>query len=201
MDTNFSMEIWKKLIIPDLNKNEQFEISNFGRIKSLKTGPKGFIIKASNVRGYHAIVVKLKSNKSTTCYVHKLVAEHFIEKDYELQRYVIHMDFDKNNNKASNLRWVTKQTMFAHQKVNPNYKRGIVSNAKLTETEVIRLKLKLQRNNNRLDILAKEFGVTHTQISRIKNGENWAHVKVPQIIYKPVETSFKALNSKESSSV
>ena len=187
MNSNRTIELWKKVAIPGLHNNEQYEISNFGRVKSLKTGPKGVIIKSSIVKGYSALIVKLKSNKSTTRYIHKLVAEHFIEKDSEHQKYVIHMDFDKLNNHISNLRWVTRQTMFSHQKVNPNYKRGFISNAKLTETEVIRLKLKLQRNNNRLDSLAKEFGVTHTQICRIKNGENWAHVIVPKIIYAPKE--------------
>lgn len=181
MQINSNIEIWKKLVIPNLHENERYEISNFGRIKSLKASPDGFIIKNTKVRKYQAIVVKLKSNKSTTKYIHKLVAENFIEKDSDFQRYVIHLDFDKNNNHVSNLKWVTRQTMFAHQKINPNYKRGFASNAKLTETEVMRLKLMLQRKNNKLKILAKKFGVTHTQINRIKNGENWAHVIVPKI--------------------
>ena len=181
MQANKNTEIWKRMNIPDLHENEKYEISNFGRMKSLKAEPQGFIIKNTKVRSYQAIVVKLKSNKSTTKYIHKLVAENFIEKDNELQRYVIHLDFDKDNNHVSNLKWVTRQTMFAHQKINPNYKRGFAGNAKLTETEVMRLKLMLQRKNSKLKILAKKFGVTHTQINRIKNGENWSHVKVPKI--------------------
>lgn len=171
-------EIWKKLTFPNLDKSEKYEISNYGRLKSFKKEPTGYIIKNTVLKGYQALVVKLTNKKNTTKYVHKLVAEHFIEVENSLQKYVIHLDFDKNNNHVSNLIWVTRQTMFAHQKINPNYKRGFISNAKLTEDEVIDLKLKLIRGEKKANILAKEFGITHTQLNRIRKGENWAHVKI-----------------------
>jgi len=69
-----------------------------------------------------------------------------------------------------------------HHKNNPNYKniqrKGRITNAKLTESEVIRLKKKLKRGKNKLYKLAKEFGITHTQLNRIRSGENWGHVKI-----------------------
>jgi len=174
----YKSEIWKKLVIPNLDDCEKYEISNFGRLKSYKKDSFGYILKNSKLKGYQALVVKLKNKKNTTKYVHKLVAEHFIPKDSPLQRHVIHLDFDKDNNHVSNLLWVTRQTMFAHQKINPNYKRGFLSNAKLTEDDVIQLKLKLIRGENKPNKLAREFGITHTQLNRIRKGENWAHVKV-----------------------
>jgi hypothetical protein len=175
---NYKFEQWKNIVIENVNEIENYQISNYGRIKSFKCHPQGKIIKNPKVKGYEVLGVKLRNNKSTTKYIHKLVAEHFIPKDNEMQKCVIHNDFDKCNNHISNLRWVTRQTMFAHQKINPNYKRGILSNAKLSETEVIRLKLQLMRGKNKLYMIAKEFGITHTQLNRIKRGENWAHVKV-----------------------
>ena len=57
-------------------------------------------------------------------------------------------------------------------------RKGEVTNAKLTETQVIRLKKKLIRGKNPLYKIAKEFGITHTQLNRIRRGENWGHVKV-----------------------
>ena len=174
----YKTETWKKLIIPNLDENEKYEISNFGRLKSFKKDPSGYIIKNTKLKGYQALVVKLKFQKNTTKYIHKLVAEHFIPKDSPFQRHVIHLDFNKDNNHISNLLWVTRPTMFAHQKINPNYKRGILSNAKLTVDDVIRLKLKLIRGQNRPNSIAREFGITHTQLNRIRKGENWAHVKV-----------------------
>lgn len=178
MKDYFINEVWKKLTILNLDESEKYEISNFGRLKSFKKDPAGYILKNTKLKGYQALVVKLKNRSNTTKYVHKLVAEHFIPKDSPLQRHVIHLDFDKDNNHVSNLIWVTRQTMFAHQKINPNYKRGFVSNAKLTIDDVIQLKLKLIRGENRPNTIAKEFGITHTQLNRIKNGENWKNVIV-----------------------
>jgi hypothetical protein len=180
MSINYNSEEWKTLSIQDLEENERYAISNLGRLKSFKATPEGKIIKSTKVRGYEAIVVRLKNNRSTTRYIHKLVAEHFIPKDNEIQQYVIHLDFNKQNNQISNLCWVTKSTMFAHQKINPNYTRGLISNSKLTETDVMRLKMKLSRGKNKLYLLASEFGITHTQLNRIRRGENWSHVKLAE---------------------
>lgn len=178
-NNNFVGEIWKLIRISGMASNEIYEISNFGRIKSFKVDKEnGIIIKGSTLKGYKILNVRLEEDKRTTKYIHKLVAENFIPKDNEQQQYVIHLDFDKNNNHIENLKWVTRETMFAHQKINPNYKRGAINYSKLTETDVIRLKKKLARGKNKLYKLAKEFGITHTQLNRIRKGENWGHVTI-----------------------
>ncbi|MGC8802836.1 MAG: NUMOD4 domain-containing protein, partial [Bacteroidales bacterium] len=150
-------EIWKKLQVAYLHPSEVYEISNYGRVKSFKVHPRGKIVKTPKIRGYRAIVLKLNNNKSTTKYIHKLVAEHFLPRDSELQQYVIHIDFDKENNHVSNLRWVTRFTMFAHQKINPNYQRGKKYNAKLTEEQVLRIKKRLQDKNIKYSAIAREL--------------------------------------------
>ena len=172
-------ESWEFININGIASNEKYQISNFGRIKSFKIDKENdAIINGSNLKGYRILNVKLENNKKTTKYIHKLVAESFIPKDSDKQEHVIHLDFNKTNNHISNLKWVTKETMFAHQKINPNYKRGVINYSKLSETDVIRLKKKLARGKNKLYKLAKEFGITHTQLNRIRKGENWGHVKI-----------------------
>jgi hypothetical protein len=51
---------------------------------------------------------------------------------------------------------------------------------KLTVTKVIHIKKLLAKPNRttRLKMIAKQFGVSEMQISRIKSGENWSHIKV-----------------------
>jgi hypothetical protein len=172
-------ETWEFININGVASNEKYQVSNFGRIKSFKIDKEnGVIINGSSLKGYRILNVKLENNKRTTKYIHKLVAESFIPKDSDKQEHVIHLDFNKTNNHISNLKWVTKETMFAHQKINPNYKRGVINYSKLSETDVIRLKKKLARGKNKLYKLAKEFGITHTQLNRIRKGENWGHVKI-----------------------
>lgn len=171
-------EKWEKIEFPGMAESENYFISNYGRVKSYKTSENGVLVKGSLLRGYKILTIKLDTNKNTTKYIHKLVAEAFIDKEHELQEHVIHLDYNKMNNHVSNLKWVTKQTMYEHHKLNPNYKKGVINNAKLTETEVIRLKMKLKRGKNKLYKIAKEFGITHTQLNRIRSGENWGHIKV-----------------------
>ncbi|MFW6226570.1 MAG: NUMOD4 domain-containing protein [Bacteroidota bacterium] len=178
MDKENPTEEWKKIDFPEMASSEVYYISNFGRIKSFKGNKEGTIVNGSTLRGYRILTIKLKDNRNTTKYIHKLVAEAFIEREHEQQEHVIHLDYNKMNNKVSNLKWVTKKTMYEHHKLNPNYKKGHINNAKLTETEVIRLKLKLKRSKNKLYKIAKEFGITHTQLNRIRRGENWGHIDV-----------------------
>ncbi|OFX27343.1 MAG: hypothetical protein A2041_08975 [Bacteroidetes bacterium GWA2_31_9b] len=177
--SHLTHEIWKPLVINEMAESENYSISNYGRIKSYKVDKEnGLILKGSVLKGYKILNIKLKNDKRTTKYIHKLVAEHFLLKDNTIQDYVIHLDFDKSNNHVENLKWVTQSTMFAHQKINPHYKRGTINYSKLSETDVIRLKIKLKRGKFKLYKLAKEFGITHTQLNRIRKGENWGHVTV-----------------------
>lgn len=179
MDTTYTNELWKRVICDDLSESEIIEVSNHGRIRSFKSKKEGgIILNGFLLRGYRAITLKNKSGINATKYIHKLVAEAFIPKDHELQQYVIHRDFNKVQNHVDNLAWVTKQTMYEHHKMNSNYKKFKINNSKLSETEVIRLKMKLKRGKNKLYKIAKEFGITHTQVNRIKNGENWSHIKI-----------------------
>ncbi|HKL37603.1 MAG TPA: NUMOD4 domain-containing protein [Bacteroidales bacterium] len=179
MSASYWDEKWAPVYFEGISEDEKYEVSNYGRLKSYKVNKKeGNIIKGATLKGYNVLNIKLSSGKRTTKYVHKLVAENFLQRDNELQVHVIHLDFDKQNNYYKNLKWVTKETMFEHQKINPNYKRGTINYSKLSETDVIRLKKKLKRGKNKLYKLAREFGITHTQLNRIRSGENWGHIEV-----------------------
>ncbi len=114
--------------------------------------------------------------------MHRLVAEAYCEKPSEKHNFVLHLNYNKLNNLYTNLRWGTRDEMIKHSQESPNYwptrTKGRVTNAKLTETEVMRIKKKLKRGKTALYKIAKEFGITHTQLNRIRSGENWGHIKV-----------------------
>ena len=105
------MEIWR-----DIPRYEGlYQVSNFGRVKSLpKRKGKGVgyatsekILRHSvNSRGYCNIVL-CKNGKTETFALHRLVAENFIDNSLGLPE-VDHHDRDKTNNRANNLRWVTR---------------------------------------------------------------------------------------------
>ena len=116
---------------------------------------------------------------------HRLVAEYFLEKPSPEHTVVAHLDHDKLNNKAGNLRWMTPEENYKHQQNSPKVieekkyrtvrKQESGSN-KLTVTKVMLLK-KLLNQGKPIRLLVKQFKVTNTQILRIKRGENWADVE------------------------
>lgn len=175
-------EKWLPIVIDieGVEKPPRYEVSNFGRLRSLQSDENGTIIKGSVIQGYRSLNVRLPKGKSFNRYIHKLVAEFFVEKASENHRFVIHKDFDKQNNHFMNLRWVTKEEMIEHNRENPSVKNKPVpkrtANYKLTETKVIMIKKLLKNENNRLKMIARQFGITHTQLNRIRSGENWGHV-------------------------
>ena len=181
---DFCDEEWRTVRFKDIHPDERYEVSNHGRIRLFKPETETWrILKTANVGGYRyfsfksSIHWKVRKTKA----VHRLVAQEFCE-NKSLGRFVIHLDYDKANNYHRNLKWVNQKELTEHNKANPNVKnavrKNVITNQKLTETDVIRLKKKLLRGNNKLYKLAKEFGITHTQLNRIRKGENWAHVKV-----------------------
>lgn len=183
--SSFWNEKWKPVWFEGINEEEKYEVSDFGRIRRFKKEIKDWkVLKAQLVNGYRYFTFKsnIDWKHKKTKIVHKIVAGAFCDRPSEDYTYVIHLDFNKENNQVENLKWVTKDLLNEHHKDNPNYKaidrKGRITNAKLTETDVIRLKKKLRRGKNKLYKLAKEFGITHTQLNRIRSGENWGHVKI-----------------------
>jgi len=173
-------EEWKTINFDEnISEKEKFKISNYGRIINCKNEEE-FLVKKSYINGYQNLPVKQKVNgKSTSRYVHKLVAQHFLEQNDGI--FVIHLNYDKTDNRLENLKWATKREKELHQFKNPkfkNIKRKKPSTAKLTETKVKFIKRKINDPNRRtrLKMIAKQFGISEMQLYRIKTGENWAEV-------------------------
>ena len=89
-----------------------YEVSNLGRVKSLKFG-KERILKPCKSTGGYLQVCLCKDGKAKQSNVHRLVAEAFIQNPNNLET-VNHKDEVKTNNVASNLEWMS-------QKDNINY--------------------------------------------------------------------------------
>ena len=102
------MEQWKSIA----GYEGIYEVSDLGRVKSLKHG-KERILKPGKDRGGYLQVVLYKDGKKKMLLVHRLVADAFIPNQNNLDT-VNHKDEVKTNNVASNLEWMS-------QKDNLNY--------------------------------------------------------------------------------
>lgn len=179
MIDKYLYEKWATLENDNLHPSEKIQVSNFGRLRSFKvsaTKPK--IIKGSWLAGYNIIVLRNIENKANTFYVHKLVAKYFVLDRKDDQTFVGHLDYDKKNNHFQNLKWMSRAELNAHRHKDKNYDKSKIRNSKLTETDVIRIKKMLSRGNIKPYRIALQFGISQTQLSRIKNGQNWNHIKV-----------------------
>ncbi len=175
----FINEKWKEIDFETNLPHDKYEISNYGRVKSYAIDKEnGRLLKGGNVNGYQSITVRFGKRISRQYYIHRLVAETFLPKTRPDCHFVVHLDYDKQNNSVFNLQWVTEEELNTHNNANPNVLKKRTTGYKLTESDVRVIKRLLKSRKTRLSMIAKQFGITHTQLNRIRSGENWGHVKV-----------------------
>ncbi len=179
---NLLNEKWAEAKFPRKTKSKDYFISNKGRVKSVdRTTKEERLIKTSQDKmGYMRATIKLEGGHHAL-YVHKQVALHFSHPKSPDHKYVIHKDLNRKNNMPSNVIWVNKEKWNAYK--NERRKKygfkatGPGGYQKLSSGEVAIIKKMLLSGKTRKKMIAKRFGVSHTQINRIEKGENWAHIK------------------------
>lgn len=106
-------EIWKDII----SYEGLYQISNKGRVKSL-SGKSANINKAEIIlkpyitRGYFMVRFS-KKGKEKAHYIHRLIAEAFIDNPNNKPQ-VNHINFKKLDNRIKNLEWVTNRENTQH---------------------------------------------------------------------------------------
>ena len=99
------MEIWKT--IPGF---EHYEVSNKGRVKSLKYGKERILKNSIDKDGYYRINLSNKGEKQKNFQVHKLVAMAFLNhKPCGYKIVVDHIDNNPLNNNVENLQLITNR--------------------------------------------------------------------------------------------
>ncbi|CAL6005042.1 HNH_endonuclease [Hexamita inflata] len=105
-ESNYSELTQEELIeeYRDIDDFENYEVSNLGQVKNKTTGR--ILKQRDSNNGY--LVVGLQQNKiQKICYIHRLVAQAFLENPNNYNE-VDHVDCVKFNNNVQNLRWVSK---------------------------------------------------------------------------------------------
>lgn len=97
-------EVWKTVVYQG-NVFDNFEVSNLGRIRNVKTGT--LYKQHINKTGYPQVCVSLGSRSKKKIFkIHKAVAETFIPNP-ENKPEVNHKDGNKVNSRIDNLEWAT----------------------------------------------------------------------------------------------
>ena len=168
------MEIWKYIN----GYFGRYEVSSFGRVKShiYRGHPLTRILKLSIDTGGYPIVKLYFNKKSRTTKVHRLVAEAFILNPNRLPQ-VNHKDGNKQNNNVDNLEWCTCLENQKHAwRIGIHKKRFgeecFVS--RFTEKQIKEIREKAGSCTRKA--LAKEYGMSETNVSDIVKRKIWTHI-------------------------
>jgi DNA-binding transcriptional regulator YiaG len=154
---------------------EQYMVSNFGRVKRKFKFNEKFLPGNRNKDGYLTILLVNKTNRSCQ-YIHRMVAINFIPNP-ENKKTVNHIDGNKENNHIDNLEWAThsENHLHAFKKLNrkSSTNRYWGRTGKLKPNEVLFI-----RNSNLKGVeLAKMFNVSKGTISNILAMKRWKQIK------------------------
>ena len=170
-----------------------YMISNFGRVWSRKkevvfkngakrTFKEQYLSICYTKTGY--CIVRLSNNGvKKTKYVHRLVAEHFIENNLNKPE-VNHIDGNKNNNKSQNLEWCTSKENKIHgwknrlYKSHNNMKGEKHGNHKLKEKDVLEIRRLYDNREKTLKELSLLFNTPNSTIQKIVYRKTWKHLEV-----------------------
>lgn len=157
----------------DLRKD--YAVSTHGRIKSIhKVSKQERLLKGSICMGMRRISIASKEVGSRHFYVHRLVADVFLDKPLDNQRFVCHLDGDKFNNNTRNLRWMSPSELDIYRASKGLDKRA--AQTKLTEADVLEIKRLFRDEDLTNKQIAAKYKVSTEQIRKIRKGVNWKHV-------------------------
>lgn len=151
-------EVWN-----DIKNYQNYEVSNLGKVRNKDTMKELKPIKTPI--GYY-VVCLYSFGKHKNELIHRLVANAFL-KPIPDKKEVNHKDGNKQNNKISNLEWVTREENILHA-LNKLNKQCIKKNkfTKCVETKKV---------YSSANIAAKETGLIATAICRCCRGERKTH--------------------------
>lgn len=162
-------EVWRDSI-----SMTGYQVSNFGNVRHANR--KKSLAPQENGNGY-VYVTKKKNGKRINYYVHRLIAEVFCD-NAKPDLEVNHIDFNRSNNKASNLEWCTRKQNVRHSADAGRYaiskdRRVVLEASRQRACEANRKRVALfDRAGNIIKVFASKteaglaLGVSITSISR-----------------------------------
>jgi DNA-binding Xre family transcriptional regulator len=169
---------WKQL-------RKKYALSSQGRVASFYEDvlEDGKLLNGSLTTGYRTLNLH-RPDSNGTLYLHREIARLFLPKPTSKQKYVIHLNHKKTDNRVKNLKWANLEEMIAHQQNSPQklaYKEIQASRTKglkLNATQVKSIKKQLEDPKRKLTIkqMAEKYGVSEMTLYRIKSGENWGRI-------------------------
>ena len=164
-------EIWKDIIdVPG------YQISNFGRVKSLKSGL--FLKGSITEKGYNKVELSV-NKKRVIKKIHLLVIENFGKPKPSPKHECNHKDGIKSNNWNTNLEWLTHAENIQHSYdigLSRSKKGELNGMAKLSKKKVKLIRKLYKSNRYTQTEIALAFKVSISTINYIVNNVTWKEV-------------------------
>ena len=176
----------KLIILGDIKP--MYTISTDGNVKNIKTGK--YLKYGVTTAGYYTVGLQHNDNSRHIYYIHKLVAEMFLEKhDYDEQ--INHKDKDRSNNNINNLEWCTQLENLEHQfsctnetkkaeitkhwgKISPGSENGM---SKINDEQCHFICKLLSQGYTRPEVIRMcDFPVSYTIVRFIHERKRWKHI-------------------------
>jgi hypothetical protein len=161
-----------------------YQVSDLGRVRSLdrpgKLGSggaarKGRVLRqGGNTVSYNNVGL-CRDGAQVAAAVHRLVAVAFVERPHSGAVEVCHNDGNKRNNRASNLRWDTRQGNQADKRKHGTSglgKRG--NSSKIGPAEVRQIREMIAAGHLSHVKIGHKFGVSGVTVWAIRHGRTWA---------------------------
>jgi hypothetical protein len=160
------VELWR----PVVGYEGLYEVSNLGRVKSLRS-EKLMKLSVAN-SGYMQLSLSGKPSRKVR-HVHRLVLEAFIG-PCPPNMEGCHANGIRTDNRLENLRWDTRKGNMADAIAHGRTNRGERNPwTKFNEKDIRKIRESIQSNSE----LAKIYGVTREAIRDIKSGRRWGHIQ------------------------
>jgi hypothetical protein len=179
-------EEWKPVLFKGHKLlNNHYALSSQGRAASFKEEVygDGKLLKGSHTSGYPTLNMRIGAT-NLTLFIHREIAKLFCKKSSPKEKFVIHVNHDRTDNRVKNLKWATQKEVIAHQQKSPlkiAYKeeqKSLTKGLKLNATQVKAIKKTLENPRRRMTnkALAEKYDVSEMTIYRIKSGESWSRI-------------------------
>jgi hypothetical protein len=160
-------ELW----LPIVGHEGFYSVSSLGRVRSEKRHRVhgGVMTPSESGKGYRKVTIFNADHVRSFRYVHDLVLETFVcPRPPSME--AAHGNGKRDDNRLENLRWDTRAGNHADKLAHGTMCRGDShGRRKLSGNEILQIR-SLPGNYREI---ADQFGVTHSQIRRIKLRENW----------------------------
>lgn len=147
-----------------------YEVSDLGRVRSLLGQEPRIKVLSKDKDGY-PLVLLFGRGKADGRIVHRLVAETFLPDGRSaLHCEVGHLDGNRANAAAANLKWVSKVENHSHRRAHGTHPSGEKHpRAKLTEAQVRKIRTRYATSA----VIAADFGISRHTVFDIWCGRRW----------------------------